>query len=180
MRKTPNFAGFRMPVTTPHSGASLADLAQTLGVSDAAIRKAVRTGRLVQSIRTGAMGRITVTDVSLARREWHENSNSSQSASHPYLTTAEERRRLLRVQRHKVQIQNARLLGRLIPAAEAETMYAQRVVEARTKLLGLPSRAKQRLPHLTDHDMAVLDALIRESLEELANSVESTNGGPTS
>jgi len=43
------------------------------------------------------------------------------------------------------------------------------VVGTRTHLLGLPTRAKQRLPHLSNADLGVLDGLVRESLEELAD-----------
>jgi phage terminase Nu1 subunit (DNA packaging protein) len=42
-----------------------------------------------------------------------------------------------------------------------------------------PSRVKQRLPHLSNADLLVLDVLIREALEELADRGEpdeSNNG----
>jgi phage terminase Nu1 subunit (DNA packaging protein) len=39
----------------------------------------------------------------------------------------------------------------------------------RNKLLGIPTRAKQRLPGLTTADVLILDALIREALEALSN-----------
>lgn len=38
----------------------------------------------------------------------------------------------------------------------------------RTKLLGVPSTAKQRIPHLDLEEVELLTSLIRESLEELA------------
>jgi len=47
--------------------------------------------------------------------------------------------------------------------------WSKIVVGTRTHLLGLPTRAKQRLPHLSNADLGVLDGLVRESLEELAD-----------
>jgi phage terminase Nu1 subunit (DNA packaging protein) len=42
------------------------------------------------------------------------------------------------------------------------------VTIARTKLLGVPTRLRQRIPHLTLEEIAIAEELIRESLEELA------------
>jgi hypothetical protein len=44
------------------------------------------------------------------------------------------------------------------------------VLQARTTLLGLPTRARQRLPHLGAADLVVLEGLVREVLEELATA----------
>ena len=38
----------------------------------------------------------------------------------------------------------------------------------RTKLLGIPTKAKQRLPDLDTTAIACIDDIIREALEELA------------
>jgi phage terminase Nu1 subunit (DNA packaging protein) len=66
----------------------------------------------------------------------------------------------------------AREAGELVPVRDVEILYGTRVVSARTRLLSIPSRAKQRLPHLSPSDLAVLDELIREALEELSGSRE--------
>jgi phage terminase Nu1 subunit (DNA packaging protein) len=58
-----------------------------------------------------------------------------------------------------------------VSSSEVKLRWSAHVVAARTKLLGLPSRAKQRLPHLTPADLATLDRLIREALEELGGEV---------
>lgn len=42
--------------------------------------------------------------------------------------------------------------------------------EARTQLLGLPSRLKQRHPEIAREHVAAVDELIREALERLADS----------
>lgn len=50
-------------------------------------------------------------------------------------------------------------------------MIAKFVV-VRTKLLGVPSRLRQRCPHLSRDDTNAVDDLIREALEELATDDE--------
>lgn len=57
--------------------------------------------------------------------------------------------------------------GLLAPVAEFKAAMETIVTTSRTKLLALPSKAKQRLPHLTRADIDVLEQLLRESLEEL-------------
>ena len=39
---------------------------------------------------------------------------------------------------------------------------------ARTKILGIPTKAKQRIPDLDVDAIEVLDAIVRETLEDLA------------
>jgi len=60
----------------------------------------------------------------------------------------------------------------LVPAAEVELRWVEIVTIARTKLLGLPSKAKQRIPDLDSNAMACLDDIVREALEELAGEGE--------
>ena len=44
--------------------------------------------------------------------------------------------------------------------------------EAQPRLLAVPSRAAQRLPHMTAHDMGEVDREIRDALMELGNETE--------
>ncbi len=59
--------------------------------------------------------------------------------------------------------------GRLVPVEEFEQRLATVISTSRTKVLSLPSKIKSHLPHLTMKDVATIDRLVRESLEELAN-----------
>ena len=56
----------------------------------------------------------------------------------------------------------------LVPMSEVQTTWENIVATARTKLLGVPTKAKQRIPDLDTNAMAHLDDIIREALEELA------------
>jgi hypothetical protein len=58
--------------------------------------------------------------------------------------------------------------GELVNAGEMTAQMADAYSTVRTKLLGVPSKAKQQLPHLTLTDLATLDAIVREALEGLA------------
>ena len=58
--------------------------------------------------------------------------------------------------------------GELVHAADMTAAIAEAFSTLRTKLLGLPSKAKQQLPHLTLSDLATLDSIVRETLEALA------------
>ncbi len=58
--------------------------------------------------------------------------------------------------------------GELIPARDVERQLAGYLVNCKTRLLALTSRAKQALPHLVTADLEAIDALVREALEELA------------
>jgi hypothetical protein len=59
--------------------------------------------------------------------------------------------------------------GELVSAADVATRTGNLFTLCRTRLLGVPSKAKALLPHLTLQDIARLEDLLRESLEELAS-----------
>jgi len=58
--------------------------------------------------------------------------------------------------------------GMLLRREDAEQAWAAAVNITRTKLLGIPSVAKQRIPHLELSEIELLTTLIREALSELA------------
>ena len=56
----------------------------------------------------------------------------------------------------------------LVAMEEVQASWENIITTARTKLLGVPSKAKQRIPDLDTNAMSHLDDIIREALEELA------------
>ena len=58
---------------------------------------------------------------------------------------------------------------KLLPRDQVEKAMADNYTIIRTKLLALPTRARQRIPHLTLEEVAILDELQREALEDLAS-----------
>ena len=59
--------------------------------------------------------------------------------------------------------------GKLLDAKDATTTWARIAAEVRTKVLAIPSRARQRIPHLSLEEVEILMVLAREALEEVAN-----------
>lgn len=60
--------------------------------------------------------------------------------------------------------------GLLVPAADVEAKWTEIVTLARTKLLGIPTKAKQRLPDLDATAITLLEEIVREALEDLSSS----------
>lgn len=59
--------------------------------------------------------------------------------------------------------------GQLVERAAVEATLSALAVEVRTKLRAVPSRARQRIPHLTPEEVVILTDLVDETLEALAN-----------
>jgi hypothetical protein len=58
--------------------------------------------------------------------------------------------------------------GQLLRREDVEQAWASAVNITRTKVLGVPSRAKQQIPHLSPDEVELIRDLIREALDELA------------
>ena len=58
--------------------------------------------------------------------------------------------------------------GQLLRREDVELAWGSAVNITRTRLLGVPSTAKQRIPHLEVEEVELLTTLIREALDELA------------
>ena len=54
-------------------------------------------------------------------------------------------------------------------ASEVEAKWVEVITISRTKVLGIASKAKQRIPDLTQDQIAILEDIVREALEELAS-----------
>ena len=86
-------------------------------------------------------------------------------------TLADARRRLVSAQAKRTEARAAKEAGGLVSAVDVEQRWTRIVLTARNRLLGIPSRLKQRRSTLTAADLREVDALIREVLEELASGV---------
>ena len=56
----------------------------------------------------------------------------------------------------------------LVPMKEVQQKWTEVITTARTKLLGISSKAKQRLPDLHTNAVSCIDDIVREALEELS------------
>jgi hypothetical protein len=55
----------------------------------------------------------------------------------------------------------------LVKAEEVEAKWVEIITMARTKILGIPTKAKQRIPDLDTDAISLLDDIVRETLEDL-------------
>lgn len=145
--------------------------------------RAWKAGRLPQSVVV-VDGRPTVPDFAAADREWAENSDYARhpepdgdvgTEDGPYAGAAARERHW---KAELAELQYKKRAGELVEADAIAAEVTSAFATVRSALLGLPSKAKQRLPHLTLTDIATLDAIVREGLEALATEGESRIPSP--
>jgi phage terminase Nu1 subunit (DNA packaging protein) len=163
----------RIPV--PSSPCSLTAFARWMRVDEKAVRKARAAGRLSDQVVGRVKGRPVVLDPVKAKAEWAAHTRPRIDSRKPTpadekpseLAIATLRERTARAE--AFELETARKKGLLVSAVEVERRWATIGAQLRSGLLGLPTRARQRLPHLSAKDVLVLDRLVREVLEELAD-----------
>jgi hypothetical protein len=168
---------------------SRADAARALGVTKEAVYAAIRTGRL--SVINARDGRVLVNSETM-RDEWAQNTQRRIGVGPRPPANAPRPERLARtpaptddptadvpeynVSRARTEHLKAELLelerqqkeSLLVPAAEIEAKWVEIITLARTKILGIPTKAKQRIPDLDVSAITVLDDIVRETLEDLS------------
>lgn len=141
-------------------------LAQWLGVSDRMVRElakdhiVVRAGhglyKLKQSIR---------------RYCEHVRRTASQRGGDVSLAAMRDQRiRIAKEQADALALKNAKARGQVIDAEAVEAEWSGILRMVRAGMLAVPSRAGARLPHLTVHDVAEIDAEVRAVLNEIGNA----------
>lgn len=78
-----------------------------------------------------------------------------------------------KAQREKYQAKMAKLkyrqaAGELVEVKEIQENWQKIATTVKTRLLGVPSRVRARVPHLTTADIATIEEEIRDALSELA------------
>jgi hypothetical protein len=99
----------------------------------------------------------------IARTQDEEDAVDLDSASYATARAARER-----ANARLAQLQLAEREGRLVDAEAAAGAWEKIIKTSCTKVLALPSKIRARLPHLTVQQVALIEGLVRESLEELA------------
>jgi hypothetical protein len=167
----------------PEKPVSLREYARHRGVSHEAVRRAIGNGRLSGSV-VQVNGKPKIRDLATADTEWHANTRANIATMGQPLATGgraapsaragvpdlqESRARLEAARADLAELELAERRRDLVPASELTAKYVDVVTAAKTKLLGLSGRIKQRLPHVVDVDIRVIDDLVREALEGLAD-----------
>lgn len=80
----------------------------------------------------------------------------------------ESRARTEHLKAELLELERQQKEGLLVPAAEVESRWVEIVTLARTKILGIPTKAKQRIPDLDTDAIGLLEDIVRETLEDLS------------
>lgn len=158
-----------------NEGISQRAYAKHRGCHHQAVREAIQAGRLSRSLTPD--GRIA--DIAAADAEWEANTYADRRPlSGPAgrldedeaPSLGEARARLDAAKAELAEIELAEKKAELTPAADVEARLVNLFANCRTKLLGVPSRARQQDPALTNEQIALLESLMREALEDLSDT----------
>lgn len=165
--------------------------AKLRGVSPAAVSKAIKFGRLRESIVRDKLGHPKISDAALADAEWLRNtrprsepsaskSTARPAAPAPSVATAaktgvpsyaDSRARNEAAKAGLSTLQLMKEKGKLVDVEGVRVEIAKKFSEIRSKLLGVPSRLIQRSSTVTSEDAGLVENLIREALEALADEI---------
>ena len=167
---------------------TLTEFANFIGVSKMTVSRACKPGgRIASFVVRDADGRAaSINDPELAKQAWVANSDYTDAPQRapqlaptparaptptedepPNLHEASAREKHWKAELAELKFKEA--AGELVPAAEVRSKVEGAFRTCKTKLLAIPSRARQAIPHLTIAETASLEDLIREALEELAS-----------
>lgn len=146
------------------------------GGTHRAVQVAIEDGRLSKSLTPD---RKRIANATAADAEWGATTLADRipitgptAAGTPPPDFAESRARREAAEAALAEIELAEKRRELVPARDVESKLVNVFAHCKTKLLGVPSRARQRDPALTGPQVALIESLIREALEDLASTVE--------
>ncbi len=141
-----------------------------------AVQVAIDSGRLRKSVTSSGQ----ITSAAEADLEWEKTTkvdyiplSGPSAAGTPPPDLQESRARREAAEAALAEIELAEKRGELVLARDVESKLVNVFAHCKTKLLGVPSRARQRDPALTGPQVELFDSLIREALEDLAGGAES-------
>jgi hypothetical protein len=164
------------------------EYARMRGVSVVAVSKAVKTKRI--SLVRGKI------DPAKADKEWAANTQPGQRAAKarrkapsskvdamppavgelPGIPEPEPNTyAAARAKREELHLKSEQMdfdlkMGELVRASDIRERLAKLHTEAKTRLLGVASKCKARIPQLSAIDVSIIEDLIREALGEIANA----------
>lgn len=157
------------------------------GVTQQAVSFAVQEGRI--KVVLDSRGRRLI-DSDQADKDWDANTNY---ATHPDKLTTKEKREIGAAQApdtdrkgppsiteskaikeaylaRTAKLEYERLAGKTVNIEEANKEWLRVAVAVKTKMLGVPSKLKGKLEHLSLDDIATIEDVIREALSDLADN----------
>lgn len=169
--------------TSDSTGYRQSELAKRLNVKPPAISKEAKkgeNGRLRGCLVYDQNGTAKIADLDAAVAAWHSRGDYTDAPQRgaaasmpvdndddgtPTLQNAAARAKHWEAETKELEYRKK--AGELVRAADIESRLVNVITHCKTRLLAIPSRAKQELPQLTLKDLEVLEGLIREALEDL-------------
>jgi phage terminase Nu1 subunit (DNA packaging protein) len=133
-------------VTAKWGMVSAEELAETIGVTDRAVRELATRG-IVIKLDAGKYDR--AASVRAYCNHLREVA-AGRGGEEAQLNLSAEKARLAKEQADGQALKNASLRRELVSAAEVEREWSVVLRGVRSQMLGIPSRLQQRLPHLVD------------------------------
>ena len=151
--------------------------AEEMGVTIQAVYMAIKQGRLT-AIKDN-QGKIVINSDTM-KDEWakrsepklikkieHKTYKSLQSEIE-YPEYGESKARTEHLKAELLELERQEKEKSLVPVEEVNNTWQKIITNTRNKLLGVPSKAQQRLPDLDNSAVSCIDDIIREALEELS------------
>ena len=151
--------------------------AEEMGVTIQAVYMAIKQGRLT-AIKDN-QGKIVINSDTM-KDEWakrsepkmikkieHKTYKSSQSETE-YPEYGESKARTEHLKAELLELERQEKEKSLVPVEEVNNTWQKIITNTRNKMLGVPSKAQQRLPDLDSSAVSCIDDIIREALEELS------------
>ena len=151
--------------------------ADEMGVTIQAVYMAIKQGRLT-AIKDNK-GKIVINSDTM-KDEWskksapklikkieHKTYKSSQSETE-YPEYGESKARTEHLKAELLELERQEKEKSLVPVEEVNNTWQKIITNTRNKLLGVSSKAQQRLPDLDNSAVSCIDDIIREALEELS------------
>jgi phage terminase Nu1 subunit (DNA packaging protein) len=151
-------------------GATAAVLADLLGVSPRSITDLAKRGIVMRADGGGFDKRKSVRGYC----DYLRKLATGRGGDAAIATATIERARLAKAQADAVELKNAAVRGTMLDAGEVEREWSDILRGVRAGMLAVPSRAAQRLPHLSKHDIAEIDAEVRAVLTEIGEGSNKT------
>ncbi|MFK8251962.1 hypothetical protein [Ancylobacter terrae] len=141
------------------------ELARVLGVAPRTVRELAARGLVV---RVSARGRYDLA-ASVATYCAHLREQAAGRGGDAQAGLTVKKARLTKALADQAEMKRAAMLGEMVSAAAVTAEWSGIFRRLRARVLAVPSRVQQGLPFLKPHDVDVIDAELRQALDELGN-----------
>jgi len=158
---------------------SRSEAARLKKVTPQAVYKAINQGRITPVVDNDGKVMLdkdafevdwekTYHPPSIKKNNYHKPRKKTVELDIP--TYEESRARTEYLKAELLEIERKQKEKDLVDSKQVKAAWLQLITLTKTKVLGIPSKAKQRIPDLDVSAMNSLEDIVRESLEEIADS----------